>query len=262
MISFNKIVSKLWKRWWKIIFKNDIFELIDPEKKLIYEPQVQKTIYQLKSQKVILSLRNGVYVVPEEEDFWLNEVDLVEKYYFPLVKKYLSEMVGGEFYISWKKALEFHLKDFSIPEKLLVVNRSLNKKVILWKYQIIFKTLQTTQEGKKINLFTKMKKFTQTKEIHGVNFYVSSLELSLLEASLISDTAEWVDVYLLNKAIKKYWKYFKKWVFFELGKYKFSMAFNRLKEISRTIHPDLSEVFLQVIKENGGNFIGEWLRKI
>jgi hypothetical protein len=40
------------------------------------------------------------------------------------------------------------------------------------------------------------------------------------------------------------------------------MAFNRLKEISKHIDTKLYEVFLDIIKKNGGLFIGEGLRKV
>lgn len=59
-----------------MLTKNDIWEIIDPEKKSLYQSKVDKTIYLLKSQKILLSLKAGVYVVPEVEDMDLNEVDL------------------------------------------------------------------------------------------------------------------------------------------------------------------------------------------
>lgn len=34
MLSFDKIVNKMLKNCWKIYFKEDIFEIIDPEKKI------------------------------------------------------------------------------------------------------------------------------------------------------------------------------------------------------------------------------------
>jgi len=38
------------------------------------------------------------------------------------------------------------------------------------------------------------------------------------------------------------------------------MSFNRLKELSKNIDKDLYELFLDIIKQNGGLFIGEGLR--
>jgi hypothetical protein len=40
------------------------------------------------------------------------------------------------------------------------------------------------------------------------------------------------------------------------------MSFNRLKEVSRFIDGDLTKVFIDIIKKNGGLFIGEGLRGI
>jgi len=40
------------------------------------------------------------------------------------------------------------------------------------------------------------------------------------------------------------------------------MSFNRLKELTKPIDDELYRVFLDVIKKNGGLFIGEGLRGI
>ena len=124
MISFDKIVNKMLKKWWNLFFKDDIFEIFDPEKKPEYITQVNKIIYRLKSEKVIIPIRNWVYLVPEKNDADLTEIDLIEKYYFKLLKKYLSENCSSDYYISWKKSLEFHLKNYGVPEKIFIVNRN------------------------------------------------------------------------------------------------------------------------------------------
>lgn len=262
MYNFNKIVNKLSKKWWKIIFKEDIFELIDPEKKPEYEDQVNKVVYKLKSLWVIKNIRNGVYLIPLKEDNELNEIDLIEKYYFQFVKKYITHHVGSEYFISWVKALEMHLKDFSIPEKLIVVNRNLDKKVFLWNYQIIFKTVSWSKEKKWYNLYTKLSQFTKGIDVDDVYLKISNLELALVESALISDSTLWVDISILVKTIKKYSKFFQHETFYAIGELKYIMAFNRLKEISKTLDQKLYLVFLDIIKKNGWLFIGEWLRKI
>ncbi|MFA5917876.1 MAG: hypothetical protein WC850_06615 [Candidatus Gracilibacteria bacterium] len=95
-----------------------------------------------------------------------------------------------------------------------------------------------------------------------MDFKISSLELALLQTALVTDNEEGIDLNLLTKTIKKYSKYFKKETFEELAKFKFVMSFNRLKEISKNIDKNLYDVFLDIIKKNGGLFIGEGLRKI
>lgn len=258
MINFDKIVNKLLKKRWKIIFKEDIYEMIDPEKKPQYEGDVTKMVYKLKSQKYMKNLRNGVYLIPEKEDEEMNDIDILEKYYFQLLKKYIKQYVGNDYFISWKKALEFHMKDFWVPEKIFVINRGLNKKVVLWNYEIVFKTVKNSQK----NLFQAF--FSQTKvlEISGFSFRISCLELALVEACMVSDTQEGIDVGLITKVMKKYAKFFDTEIFYMIGKYKYIMAFNRLKELSKSWYPHLYNIFLDIIKQNGGLFIGEWLRKI
>lgn len=262
MKDFNKIVNSLWKNWWKVLIKKDIFELIDPECKKEYQSLVNKTIYRLKAQWHIISLKSGVYIVPEQEDNMLNSVDLLEKYYLKLLKKYITLYVGSSYYISWVKSLQFHLKDYSIPEKIYVINRSLSKKIIVWDYEIIFKTISWKEKWKKINLFSKFSAYCVQKNISGIDFKYSWLELSLLESALVWDMYEWVDMDILMRAIKKYWKVMSHDVFESIGKYKYNMSFNRLKEISKTLDVKLYKLFLDIIKKNGWCFVWEWLRGI
>ena len=153
------------------------------------------------------------------------------------------------------------MKNFEIPEKIFVVNRSLDKKVNVWSFQIIFKTVSWKIENKKINLYSRLSNFVSNTIFEWITFKVSCLELSIVETALVSCNESWVDINLLNKALKKYSKFLKKDVFEEIGKFKFIMAFNRLKEISRYINKDLYELFLGIIKKNGGLFIWEGLRK-
>ncbi len=261
MLDFNKIVQRLWTKWWKVIFKDDIFEMIDPEKKSIYIGKLNKHIYKLKSLWVIINLKSGVYIIPDEDDKKLNNIDLIDKYYLKLLKKYITFHVGASYYISGRKSLEFHMKNLEIPEKIFIVNRSLNKKIKIWNQEIIFKTISWNDNNwKKINLFSRFQNFTITKEINNLEFKLSILELSLVESALVNDLDLWIPIELLSKAIKKYSKVMNKDIFYEIGKYKFIMSFNRLKEIARPIDKDLYKLFLDIIKKNGCLFIGEWLR--
>ena len=261
MLDFNKFVQRLWTKWWKVMFKDDIFEMIDPEKKSIYVNKLNKYIYKLKSMWVIVNLKAWVYIIPDNEDATLNKIDLIDKYYLKLLKKYITYHVWSSYYISWRKSLEFHMKNFEVSDKIFIVNRSLNKKIKIWNLEIIFKTISWNDiNSKKINLFTRMSDFIVIKKIDNLEFKLSWLELSLVESALINDTELWIPVELLSKSIKKYSKVMNKDIFYKIAKYKFIMSFNRLKEISKHIDKDLYDVFLDIIKKNWGLFIWEWLR--
>jgi hypothetical protein len=100
-----------------------------------------------------------------------------------------------------------------------------------------------------------MQQHVVTKEFEGLEFKLSCLELSLLEAAQISDSQNGLDFSLLNRAIKKYSQQFHYEVFQDVGQYKFIMSMNRLKEIAKHIDQDLYICFLNIIKQNGGLFI-------
>lgn len=260
MLNFDKIVKILFKKSWNILFKEDIFEIIDPEKKDKYRSKLDKTIYNLKAKWLIITIKSGVYIIPDEEDLSLNKVSLIDKYYLKLLKKYITSEVGSDYYISWKKALEIHLKNYSVPEKVFIVNRNLNKKILVWNYEILFKTISWKENWKKINLYSKFSKYTEYKEIESIDFKVSNLELSLVESCVLNDINESLDITLLKKALKKYSSVLNSSIFYEIWKYKYIMSFNRLKELSKWVDNSLYMVFLDIIKINGGLFIGEWLR--
>jgi len=263
MIVFDKIVKKLFKKRWKVISKNDIFEIIDPELKSKYSTKLDKIIYTLKSQKILMPIKAWIYIVPDDDDFKLNKIDLLEKYFYKLLKKYITTNCQNHYYISWNKSLEIHLKDYSVPDKIYIVNRNINKKIIVWDYQIIFKQIKSNIKGKSINIYNKLSKMTKTCDIDWIKFKISNLELSLLENSLVIDNENWVNLYLINKALKKYHNYLDKDNFYYIWSInKYIMSFNRLKELSKNIDRELYEVFLDIIKINWWLFIWEWLRKI
>lgn len=260
--DFNKIVNKMLKKWWNVVLRKDIFELIDPECKAEYSGTVNKIIYSLKANGYIIPLKSWVYIVPEKDDETLNEIDLIEKYYLKLLKKYITSTLGSQYYISWAKSLEFHMKNNSIPERIYIVNKTINKKIYVWDYEICFKTLSWKQYGKTYNLYSLFSTYSAKIHIEWIDLKISWLELSLLEAALVADSEQWIDITLLIKAIKKYGSVMKKEVFYDVGQYKYNMSFNRLKEITKTLDTDLYQVFLDVIKKNGWCFVGEGLRGI
>ena len=264
-MDFNKIVKRMWNTCWKVFLKKDIYDLIDPERKVEYASVVNKTIYRLKAQWVIISLKAGIYVVPEAGDSDLNSVDLMDKYYFRLIKKIITKEVLNNYYVSGIQSLQYHMKNFEVPDKIFIVNRTLRKKVMIGKKELIFKTISWNHnDGKKqsLNLYSLLAKHTVSKSIDGVTIRCSCLELSLLESALVSDSEVWVDIWLISKAIKKYSSVFSCDVFHEVWRYKYIMSFNRLKELSKSLDKDFSKLCLEVIKKNGNLFIWEWNRGI
>ncbi len=261
-MNFDKIVNKMLKKWWKVLFKEDIFDIIDPEKKIKYQSKVDKIIYRLKALWIIINLKAWVYIVPDIDDKNINKVDLIDKYYLKLLKKYITFYVWSSYYISWNKSLEIHNKNFSVANKIFIINRDLNKKLKFLNYEIIFKTISCKKNNKTINLYSKFSKFVDKKTIYSIDFKVSCLELSLVESAIICDSDNPFNISLITNTIKKYNKVFDKDVFYFIWNYKYIMAFNRLKELSKNVDKDLYNIFLDIIKKNWWLFIWEGLRWI
>ena len=102
-----------------------------------------------------------------------------ELLYETFKKSILLFYVWGEYYIAGWKSLEFHLKDFSVPEKIYIVNRTLSKKIKVWGYEIIFKTLAGKYQGKKINLYNKLTPMVKSVCVEDVSLKIACLELAL-----------------------------------------------------------------------------------
>lgn len=262
MISFNKIVNKLCKKCGNIVFLTDIFEIIDPEQKAWNRTKLNKIVYRLKNEWYIIPLKNGVYIIPDAQDQQLNIIDLIDKYYLRLLKKYITKEVGSQYFISGKKALEIHMRDYSLPEKIYICNRTLNKKIKIWSYEIIFKTISWKEEQKKINLYSRFSQYHKLINIEWIDFKIAWLEHALLEWALIWESYNGVDVSLVQKCMKKFSRVFDEDIFREIGRYKYILAFNRLKELSKNTHMSRYYVFLDIIKRNGNLFIGEGVRAI
>lgn len=255
-MDFNKIVDKMLKKRWKVFFNEDISELFFPGEREENYDKISKLVYKLNSEGVIKKIKNWVYIIPDKDDSKLNEVDLIDKYTLKLIKKYISYNVRNEYFITWKKSLELHMKNYYFWDKIFVINRNLNKKIIIWDTQIIFKTVKWKDE----NLYSKLSKFTTTHDIEWLKFKSSCLELSLLESALTGDSLENLDIIFIQKVLKKYKKVLNFENFEKLAKMRYITPINRLKEISKLVDDDLYKFFLELIKKNWNIFLWEKIR--
>lgn len=260
-LDFHKIVSKLSKKRWKLVKREDIFDYIDPDKMEKNASKLDKLVYLLLSKKVLITLKKWIYVIPTDVDLKTNEIDLLERYYFPLIKKIISQNVRSDYFICWKNSLDFNMKNFAVPDKLFVMTRSLNKKIKIWDKELIFKTISWNVKWKKTNIFSRLNKFVNSFEVSGFNFRVANLELSILESGLISDNKTWNDIELLMKTLLKYKKVLNFKTFEEIWEFKYILSINRLKELSKSVDNQLYKCFLDIVKKKW-LFVWNSIRKI
>ena len=255
MISFDKVVKKMWNLEGNIISIIDVSNITDPDfskKDSVAKSSTYKTLYRLKACDIITPIRQGLYFVNNQKSTSIERI--IEDNYWSIAKKILTQETGGEYFISGNKALEIYLKDFSLPRKLITYHPAGTKNIALSPDHTL--SIRPINSGKKTsnkNLYTVLKKYTKTIEIDGIKLRIASLETSLLDALLIRDESDGIDQYLINKCIKRFGKTLDRKILWDLVAQKYITSINRLRELARDSgNTPLYELCLDIIKQEGG----------
>jgi len=255
MITFDKIVHKLWKQMWKIFSIEDIWDIFDPDYSIWnkkHKTEIYKIIYRLKSSNVIFPLKNWLYYINNGLD--VREIDIIDNNYWQIVQKIIKDESEWNYFIWWNKSLELHLKDYSIQNKLIVYTKDIQKTVqINSNYLIMFKTFKPWVSSKKFS-FNYLKQYLSKIQINNINFLVAWEELALLDSLLLADNKLWIDNYLILKYLKKFEKYLSREKLWEIVRIKYISAINRLRIITQNNKLDnLYKICLDIIKNEWAN---------
>lgn len=253
MISFDKIVKKLYKNEWKIFDIYDIWKIIDPDfspddKKNINK--IYKIIYLLKSNWVIFPIKNSLFFINSPLSKKIDEQEIIDNNYWKILKKIISQNTPF-YFIGWDKSLEIITKDYSLPEEITIYTKELDKKIkISSNHTVIFKTIKSGKKTDNKNIFNKLAHYSQNVVIDEINLKTANKELALLE-SLTIKKIDWINEYLVNKFIKKYGKSLDFSIIWDLVEYKYITSINRLRKIAQEWWmDDIYENSLKVIKNN------------
>lgn len=244
---FNIVVKRVMK------YKNKLTD-IDAMKKVIQnildtdysDAKMYKMIYYLKNKEYILNLKKNIFFVKDPEKKYTEE-QLLEMFYWNLVKKHCKDFLKGKRYIGGVKALEFNTSSFDIPEELLIINEYKQAtETVIFNKQALFKTYGSGEK----NIFPFFFKFTRRIYIGKNTFDIANLELSILEAlynqSMVSKnyTEE-----LIKKVIRKNMKTLDTTIWEQiLRNNKHHSSINRLYKLSLAIDPEFSEKIKNIIK--------------
>lgn len=245
---FNIVVKKILKERWKIIWPEKIKKIVRNILAENYsDSKNYKVVYYLKARWYLLSLKKDLYFIKEKTDK-ITDLDLIEKYYWNILKKHCDFYLGKSRYVWWLKALELNISNFDIPETVDIINPiKQSKEVVLkWK-EVVFKKYSI----KNWDFFKKLKNFLQKIKIWNVSFLVSNLELSILESLYNPDI---LSEKYINEIIKKIIRKNKKILNLEnivdiiiVGKHHSSI--NRFYQLARMVDPDLTEKLWEIIKK-------------
>ena len=119
--NFDIIVKNLFKYKNKLIeidkIKDIVKKILDSE---YSENKAYKMIYHLKNKWYLLNLKKGLFLVKNPEKKY-QEQQLLEMFYWSIVKRHCKEFANNKWYIWGIKALELNITNFDIPEELLII---------------------------------------------------------------------------------------------------------------------------------------------
>ena len=202
-----------------------------------------KLIHRLVSSGVLISIRKGMYLWNKGE-----KLD-PEDFYWPLLKKVIAENYLGQGIIIGSKALAFGLRDYSLPETILVaVPKDGCRLAILGDYRMVAQVIRTDKK----TLYPLIKKHATRINIENVAMMVTAPEHALLEALTTRTGIDITDTTLIERWLKKNGTTLHEEVFAEFIPYRYISATNRLKYLATDLGMTwLYEMMVRLIDNQG-----------
>jgi len=98
----------------------------------------------------------------KDPDHTYTKEQILELFYWNIVKKHCSDFLKGNWYIGGLKALELHLASYDIPDELIIINQYKQAtEVIMFDKQAVFKTYAKNKTDNLFPFFWKLTKKTQ-----------------------------------------------------------------------------------------------------
>jgi len=250
MWETNNFVKKLLKSKWKILniwkIKEIYYDMVDnPSDKKLY-----KQIYQLKNKWFLLSLKKDLFYI-KKADLEITADEIIEDNYWKYLRSYLKEQFGTFYFIWGLKSLEIWNNNFSIPDKITIVNPYKRANEVLFKDRNLFLVDYKIKWFDNEKSFKFFKKQVTKQYIDGKVFYVANYELALLESlySMPFDEEKYI-LELVKKNLRKNWKKINLDVFVYFLKYgKYWSSVKKIYELALWIRPDFAEKLKDILKK-------------
>lgn len=222
-MNFDKIVHKMKKRWLKLWSIHDVVGYTQEWEQDTIKWSTYKLIHRLVSTGVLVSIRKGMYL-------WNMGGRLdPEDFYWPLVKKIIAEAYLGHGILIGAKALAFWLRDYSLPETLLIAVPKQGACITIFdNYQIVAQSIRNDKKS----LYALIKKYATRVTIENTNLLITAPEHALLEALTTRKGIDITDTTLIERWLKKNASTLKESVFAEFIPHRYISATNRLKYLA------------------------------
>lgn len=237
----------------------DLAEYVDPgfAKGEVGKRETYKLAYRLKSEGLLLPIRNGLYVrsTDPSRNKTYDDLQAVEGAYWRIAKKIITRKCGSNYLIAGPKSLEIRMRDFSIPSTLIVYTKDCDSTVtVSERHKLVFKTAKTGSKTGRNNAFPFFSEFSETFEIDGLKFKTAGIEHAVLDSLIVHKGISETDTYVVTKFLSRFSKAVRREALGKLVSCKYLTAVNRLREMARDKGDDaLYQKALDVVKREGGN---------
>lgn len=231
---------------WKILSKGDIEDIWKMSGWSV--SRIAYALSILMGRSLVERLSNNLYLVKASSD-----PIRLESIYWGLVQKMIRIYSPSGGVIWWEKALEMHLRDYSIPDVLIIYTRDTAIRVKLVDgREVHFRTLVSGVKTGKKNLWHTI--MTASKSIViPEKLYICGIDLALLEALSIRRHETWIAESGVLKFLRSYGARLDRRILGTLAQHRYIRPINRLRVISRDLgYPDIYAMTLEIIRDEWG----------
>lgn len=246
-MKFEKIVQKMKTKW------QNVWSLKDIEKFIVTSSNdshsaLYKTVHLLVAAWALVSIRKWLYLSGQHES--QKPLD-PQDFYWNIVRKTLAEQYASQGVIIWQKALALMLKDFSLPETLLVCVPKNSKKITLLEWHMM--TTIHPKSEKKSGLYGSIKKYAVKISVDDVSLWVTCPEHAILESLTTRNGSDITQSDMILRWLKKNSHTLRMEVFAEFVSQKYISAANRLKYLAYdNKYAELYAMMVKTIDLHGG----------
>lgn len=237
-MPFDILVKKLWKKSGSIFSLSDLGELVDPDfsrRPPNSHGALHTLAYRLRQAGVLVSMRNGLFFIPEAHTPLPSELDILDSHYWSIVRKLVRERADGEAFLCGRTAVSILLKDTAAPAALRLHTRTANSRsAIAEEYTIIFRPIAGGVRVKHKNLYAALKPHTSVQEVDGAGIRIPTPELALLDALLNRGSDQMLTPDMLAKFLRRFGGTLSWDTIAALARLRYGMSLVRLRQFAQS----------------------------
>ncbi len=233
---------------WKTLLRKDILELW--LRSGWSKSRFAYALWKAKNQGSIDILWRGIY--------WISDIDHIshpdlDSHYWEIVSLLIREYAFAGAIIAHEKSLELLLKNFEIPDCLVLYTRDTAKRIVIGPYEFHFRVLRSWEKSSSKNMFRIFMETAIPIKIENITFHTLSIEATLLDVARLNRKEKGISEDSLIRFIKKYEKSYDRNKMWVLVSHRYIRSINRVRSIAKMNgFLRLYEMTLDIIKKEWG----------